>query len=158
MGNAITTDDSGSTPWDLYDSQTRIDAEHERLVWDAVEQLADRIIEWPRSWNLLDGEGGWIAELLQHALERRGMASVWEPIKPRSEITRLAMRDGWECRYCAVRLGMDDDRERPTVDHVIPRSRGGSNDMTNKVLCCRSCNSRKSTRTPDEWISSEVQS
>lgn len=38
------------------------------------------------------------------------------------------------------------------VDHVLPRSRGGSNNLVNLVLACSDCNSRKGARTPGEWL------
>lgn len=39
--------------------------------------------------------------------------------------------------------------EQLTADHVIPVSLGGSNDLSNRQLLCRSCNSKKDTRTTD---------
>ena len=51
-------------------------------------------------------------------------------------------RDGWRCAYCAQRAD--------TVDHVLPRSRGGANSWLNTVACCQDCNSRKANHTPDE--------
>lgn len=49
------------------------------------------------------------------------------------------------CHYCAR------DDAPLTVDHVIPVSRGGSDDISNLVAACRSCNSKKNRRTPAEW-------
>lgn len=49
------------------------------------------------------------------------------------------------CTYC----GQDGAN---SWDHVIPRPRGG----TQTVLCCRSCNSSKGSRTPEEWIAALV--
>lgn len=37
-----------------------------------------------------------------------------------------------------------------TVDHMLPVSRGGSNDFTNLVIACFACNHRKRDRTPEE--------
>ena len=48
------------------------------------------------------------------------------------------------CAYC---LG-----PASTVDHVLPVSRGGDNAMCNLVLACRSCNSRKHSKTPLEFV------
>ncbi len=56
------------------------------------------------------------------------------------------IRDGFMCQYCGVRVSMATG----TRDHVIPRSRGGSDSMLNVVTCCRSCNIRKDNHTPDE--------
>ncbi len=50
-------------------------------------------------------------------------------------------RDGYKCRYCTR-------REFLTLDHIVPPSKGGSHDPTNLVTACRSCNSRKGSRTP----------
>lgn len=69
----------------------------------------------------------------------------------------LAARDGGRCAYCGDRGS--------TVDHVIPRSRGGTHAWDNVVLACLPCNSRKgdrllaelgwcleaTPRTPDAW-------
>lgn len=52
-------------------------------------------------------------------------------------------RDGNKCRYCG-------STDRLTVDHVIPRVMGGSDCATNLVVACRSCNSSKGGRTPDQ--------
>ena len=64
----------------------------------------------------------------------------------RRRITRKAVlaRDGWTCQYCGS--------ERPglTVDHVIPRSRGGDSVWENIVASCASCNRRKGNRLPHE--------
>lgn len=49
------------------------------------------------------------------------------------------------CTYC----GALDAR---TLDHVLPRSRGGSHALSNLVRACRSCNSRKCNRTPAEFL------
>lgn len=51
------------------------------------------------------------------------------------------------CRWCMV-------REAKTVDHVIPRSRGGSNDRQNLVGCCLACNQAKGDFVPRElgWV------
>lgn len=50
----------------------------------------------------------------------------------------LATRDGGRCAYCGDRGA--------TIDHVIPRSRGGLHVWDNVVLACQPCNSRKGDR------------
>lgn len=52
-------------------------------------------------------------------------------------------RDGARCRYCG-------SAKHPTIDHVVPKSRGGSDEPANLVVACRSCNARKGDRTPGE--------
>jgi 5-methylcytosine-specific restriction endonuclease McrA len=50
------------------------------------------------------------------------------------------------CYWCGV-------NRSEGVDHLVPRSRGGSDDAANLVLCCKSCNSRKGPKTADEYRS-----
>ncbi len=52
-------------------------------------------------------------------------------------------RDGFRCQYC-------NQREHLTVDHVLPKSRGGRDTWTNLVTACIRCNNRKGNRTPVE--------
>jgi 5-methylcytosine-specific restriction endonuclease McrA len=55
-------------------------------------------------------------------------------------------RDRETCQYCGIQPG----RAHLTVDHVLPRSRGGLTTWDNVVAACRDCNHRKGGRTPDE--------
>ncbi len=57
----------------------------------------------------------------------------------------VLLRDDYTCAYCVAQGGYD-----MTVDHVIPRSRGGSSAWDNLVACCSACNARKRDRTPAE--------
>ncbi|MBW2255483.1 MAG: HNH endonuclease [Deltaproteobacteria bacterium] len=58
----------------------------------------------------------------------------------------VLMRDTFECQYCGDRPGY---REL-TLDHVVPRSRGGVLCWENVVTACQRCNRRKGSRTPHE--------
>jgi len=58
----------------------------------------------------------------------------------------ILLRDGNSCQYCQAVL---PSREL-TLDHVLPRSRGGASTWENLVACCFSCNNRKGSRTPQE--------
>jgi len=61
---------------------------------------------------------------------------------------KLAARDGaMACVYCDETL----PPEKLTIDHVVPRSRGGSNRQTNMVLACYRCNHAKGDCLPHEW-------
>jgi 5-methylcytosine-specific restriction endonuclease McrA len=51
-------------------------------------------------------------------------------------------RDGGRCAYC---LGPAN-----TIDHILPRSRGGRNSWSNTIAACGGCNQRKGDRTPAE--------
>lgn len=64
---------------------------------------------------------------------------------PLSRRTVLA-RDLYTCQYCGITPG----RTELTLDHVLPRSRGGATTWENVVTACGPCNRRKGNRTPDE--------
>lgn len=51
-------------------------------------------------------------------------------------------RDAFRCAYCG--------RSASTIDHVMPRSRGGADSWENLVACCLRCNNTKGDRTPQE--------
>lgn len=55
-------------------------------------------------------------------------------------------RDKNICQYCGNRFIFSE----LTMDHVIPKSRGGDRSWTNIVACCKKCNNNKSNRTPQE--------
>ncbi len=64
---------------------------------------------------------------------------------PLSRRTVLA-RDVYTCQYCGAQPGRAD----LTVDHVLPRSRGGLTTWENVTTACGPCNRRKGNRTPEE--------
>ena len=74
------------------------------------------------------------------------------PRRFRRQVTNtfLFARDHYECQYCGRHLTELKMRESLTRDHLIPISRGGSNDWTNVVTACNSCNTRKGNRLPEE--------
>jgi 5-methylcytosine-specific restriction endonuclease McrA len=61
----------------------------------------------------------------------------------RRKITRRAVfaRDEWTCQYCGARSNL-------TVDHVVPRSKGGDSTWDNIVASCAPCNRRKGDALP----------
>jgi 5-methylcytosine-specific restriction endonuclease McrA len=95
------------------------------------------------------------AEGLEHDRVRRIRADLMQPTVIRLRqfvrvpyrplpLTRrnLFQRDGHRCQYCGT--GSD----RLSVDHVLPRSRGGGDTWDNVTTACLSCNVRKGNRTP----------
>lgn len=56
----------------------------------------------------------------------------------------ILRRDNYRCQYC--------NKKAPdmTIDHVIPRSRGGRDTWENLVAACVKCNNKKGSRTPEE--------
>lgn len=69
---------------------------------------------------------------------------------PRLEVSfsrkNLYRRDGWACQYC----GRHRPSEELSIDHVVPRSRGGKTTWENCVLACLACNTRKANKTLKE--------
>lgn len=58
----------------------------------------------------------------------------------------ILLRDHNTCQYC----GRVFAQSELTLDHVVPKSRGGSSNWDNLVACCRKCNNRKGSHMPDE--------
>lgn len=90
-----------------------------------------------------------VVQTLQHDA-RRGDTWKWpDEVKQRISVANVGKHSGpWqvigECVYCGG--------PATTRDHVIPRTRGGSDDASNIVLACHPCNASKGTQTPEEWI------
>ena len=73
-------------------------------------------------------------------------AMVRRPKRDNRKVTRLEIfrRDHFACQYCGKRV------KQLTLDHVIPRYRGGQHTWENVVSACIPCNRRKAGRTPKE--------
>lgn len=117
-----------------------------------VQHLLPDLTELADAFLIDQVEGVFYAPLLIELAEVRAQAAArmaryresgggdphgWNAIRH-----RILKRDGAMCAYCGSLAR--------TVDHVVPRSRGGSHDDANLVACCWLCNSRKCSRTPDE--------
>lgn len=85
-------------------------------------------INEPERWYKIDNEC------------RGGMTSQWKKIR-----LHILERDSYRCVYCGNSEGALH------VDHVFPRSRGGSDNYTNLVCACAKCNMSKGDKTPEEW-------
>nr|WP_253648466.1 HNH endonuclease [Williamsia deligens] len=66
------------------------------------------------------------------------------PYRAKIPMTRAALmhRDRFRCGYCGAKAD--------TIDHVVPRSRGGAHNWENCVACCASCNHKKADRLLSE--------
>jgi 5-methylcytosine-specific restriction endonuclease McrA len=99
------------------------------------------------------------AEVLEHGSGALHTTSLSFPIpsvirliqmirrpRPQVRLTRreVFQRDGYTCQYCG-QTGRD-----LTLDHVMPRHRGGAHTWENLVSACKACNHRKAGRTPQE--------
>lgn len=107
--------------------------------------------QWPtlrsilmRGWWLTDDGRLYHDTLVERVKEMRyARDRAWTKWR-----SALIARDGFMCRYCR----RNDDPL--TIDHVLPRSLGGGDDLANLALACRPCNSSKGARTPQEWRAS----
>ncbi len=70
----------------------------------------------------------------------RMIYSVKIPFNKKNVLTR----DGFKCAYCGK------SKKYLTIDHVIPKSRGGTTSFENCVASCNLCNARKRNLTPKE--------
>jgi 5-methylcytosine-specific restriction endonuclease McrA len=57
----------------------------------------------------------------------------------------MLIRDKYRCQYCGSKVGKD-----ASIDHIIPKSRGGRTDYFNCVTSCYKCNNAKADMTPEE--------
>jgi 5-methylcytosine-specific restriction endonuclease McrA len=64
----------------------------------------------------------------------------------RATRNNIIWRDKNTCQYC----GYVGTSSNLTLDHVLPKSRGGDNSWLNLVTCCKKCNQKKRDRTPEE--------
>lgn len=70
------------------------------------------------------------------------------PRTRKANLTRKAVlnRDGYVCAYCGEKKSLRD----MTMDHIVPRSKGGLNTWKNVVACCFPCNQRKGNISLEE--------
>lgn len=85
--------------------------------------------------------GGSVRMQATFAKELRLPSHEWAPLR-----SSVFTRDDFTCVYCGQRGGYLE------CDHVIPISRGGSNDISNLVTACFTCNRSKRNKTPEEWL------
>lgn len=85
-----------------------------------------------------------------HGFESPGVQQRENPSsarRRRRKRVRLWERDP-RCFYCRDYLSLEDS----TLDHVIPRDKGGGNGIENLVLCCKTCNGDKGSMSQAEFI------
>ena len=75
---------------------------------------------------------------------------LWYDRLPRQPVKlnrrNIYARDNSRCQYCGKKFPTSE----LTLDHIVPRSRGGDTSWTNMVCCCVKCNVRKGGRVPRE--------
>lgn len=117
-----------------------------------------RVISWQRAVTLFFSEKVEIVEEYEHEIRSVSVAikapavvrllryvKIGRRTPPFSRFNILA-RDSFECQYCRESL----TSKSATLDHILPRSRGGKTSWENVVCCCKSCNVTKGSRTLKE--------
>lgn len=79
---------------------------------------------------------------------RRASWRSWWKKWWRARRLRVHRRDGWKCHYCRRRFTW----KTGSLDHKVPRVKGGSNRDENIVSACRSCNQKKGTTPYDVFV------
>jgi 5-methylcytosine-specific restriction endonuclease McrA len=106
------------------------------LVWKGKAEVVERLDEPLRTaTNTYDRP---------HVIRLVSYVRVPRSAKRRISRRALFARDGWRCVYCG------DGATRLTLDHVVPRSRGGDSVWENVVTACAPCNLRKGDRLLEE--------
>jgi len=108
---------------------------------------------WKKSAEIVELDGNAILRSPTFSLPAPSVVRLKEYIDIRARQRRSAskrqailMRDKFRCQYC----GIKGTPFELTLDHITPRSRGGSTEPENLCASCFVCNQRKGDRTPDE--------
>jgi len=107
---------------------------------------------WRRVAEVLEPDRGRFVRTTRFEFELPSVIRLTQyiPIRQRqNRVTnrhRIFARDRYRCQYCG-RRGTAFDL---TLDHILPKSRGGRTVADNLVTACRACNNRKGDRTPEE--------
>jgi len=125
------------------------------LVWKNAARVVDasdyQTFSW-EDWSKLRPAGG--DAFIQSASYRLRLPEVitltgYDKL-PTKAVTfsrrNIFKRDRFQCQYC----GVNPSSEELTIDHVVPRARGGVSSWTNCVLACVDCNKKKADRTPQQ--------
>jgi len=147
-----------SCPECNYSQQKGYDIGREAIASAAVCEAADHLAKvldlYDYLWQWGDGYGGWVTQVIEEALAEHGFqryrpdpvvrqANRRKPVSPGKIVAAMQKSNG-----VCVACGTD---ERLQVDHIIPVSRGGTNDPDNLQMLCKSCNASKRDKTMDEW-------
>lgn len=118
------------------------------------------IITISKAFKLLSKDKVWVDETLNEYYEVISVSKIVKipkvlilkyyvklPFK-RIAPTRknIFKRDKYVCQYC----GMDLCEKSATIDHIIPKSKGGGSTWTNMIASCKDCNLYKGNRSPKE--------
>ncbi len=121
---------------------------------EAITYHAKGMVAWSMGARVCTFHGGWRRDGSRSMIDTKSIIAIRGSSSgarllgqaPCLSNPLLFSRDRQVCAYCGLRLPL---REL-SRDHVVPVSRGGRNVWTNVVTACRSCNTCKSDRLPEE--------
>lgn len=125
------------------------------MLWNESAHVFDpedyRLYSWSDWAALRPRDGEPFLQAVTFRLRVPEILTLTRYEKPREEAVtfsrrNLFKRDHQTCQYCGARPGNSE----LTIDHVVPKSRGGSSTWDNCVLACVPCNARKANRTPEQ--------
>jgi 5-methylcytosine-specific restriction endonuclease McrA len=117
-----------------------------------------RVVHWQRAICLLFGGKVEVLEEYDEVIRSPSLVIRMPAVvrlltstRRRPRVVRFSrfnvlLRDNFVCQYCGRRPHVRD----LTVDHVMPRAKGGTTRWNNVVAACRECNHHKGSRTPEE--------
>lgn len=73
-------------------------------------------------------------------------------LPPAARLERLLELGEWRCAWCGYDL--EKPNARPTRDHIVPKIKGGPTRLENEVASCGSCNQKRGTTSPSQYIES----
>ena len=119
---------------------------------EAITYHAKQMVAWSVGREVREFRGGWQKNGVRSRIATRSILAIKgsgagaHRHAPGLTNQMLFVRDRQVCAYCGGRF-MVRDLSR---DHVVPVSRGGKDAWTNTVTACRSCNTRKGGRSPEQ--------
>lgn len=125
------------------------------MLWSDVARVVDpddfRLLAWADWMEITPTDGEPCIRTARSRLRVPEIVSLSRYDRlPSTAVTfsrrNVAKRDHLTCQYCGSQPGW----ESITIDHILPRSRGGLSSWTNCVAACERCNARKADRTPDQ--------
>lgn len=121
---------------------------------EAITYHAKGMVAWSMGSQVCTFRGGWRRDGTRSQIDTKSIIAIRGSNNgarllgqsPGLSNPLLFSRDRQVCAYCGQRYPLRD----LSRDHVVPVSRGGRNVWTNVVTACRSCNTCKSDRLPEE--------
>lgn len=132
----------------------------EVLLLNASEEVLD-VIDWLRAVKLLSSDKAEKAHGSDECYDIKTSSGIYKLpsvivlkrfvhipyVRSKSPSKRnIYRRDENACQYCGCLL----NSKNASIDHLVPRSRGGSHTWNNVVAACKPCNRKKGSRTPED--------